>query len=198
MRQIHLVPCQVKTRRIIDFHGGHKRISRNGIRIEKDDYGILHDYILVRKQKSIVKNFRDLIVRDANLDDCIFENCYEITIEGGKINNCIFRNIKSIIFEEVEITNTKFEDMTDEGFALMVQMRDSSIRDSCFKNITITNGGYLCEGYGDCLIRDCIFENIEVEDSMEEIFYSCKLHPYLYKGEEYDMVDRESCKGLKQ
>ena len=190
--------CQMKTQHIIDFHDGQNRISQNGIRIEKDDYDIITDYILVRHQHCIIRNFPDLIIRDANLDGCIFENCDEIEIDGGRIDHCIFRNIKTLFLAGVEIANSKFEDMSDEGFALMVQMQSSSISDSEFRNISLKKGGYLCQGDGDCSIRNCTFEDIEVADDAQELFCCSKrVHPYLCRVQEYDMVDRASCKGLK-
>ena len=181
---------------IIDWNDGPEVFLKNGISVTE---------IFSRKvwnldvqSNCVVRNFPSLEVNNAHLTNCVFENCGDITIEQGTAVGCTFSKVNTIYFEHAKVYDSLFQNLRCDSGGLIISMEDSEISGSKFKNIYLEDDNYLADGVGDCLIEKCTFYAVETERKDGELFTCQKTVGSLFKNTvEYDMVDRHSCRFLK-
>ena len=179
----------------IDWNDGREAILKNGVTVT-DIFGT-EEWTPESQNRCFLRNFPAITVKDAYLSDCVFVDCGQITIEDGSVERCVFVNVDILFLENAEVTDSAFRDLHCDHGGFIISMEDSTISGCRFTEVHLTNGTYLADGVGDCIVERCAFKRISTDREDRAIFTCEDIKGKLIRRKhKYDMVDRASCTGL--
>lgn len=120
----------------------------------------------------------DILIDDATVEDCVFDNFEMISPTCTTMSNCIIANI-----------------VCDKE--CVINMEDGELTNISFENIELRNGSYLIDGYGNPWVEKSVFANIRTSREDHKIFHMEETRGKIFKKKvEFSFVDEESCCGL--
>ena len=187
---------ELQDRTVIDWKDGREKILNNGMSVQKTFSE--EEWVLERQEHCLVRNFPKVIVKDASLNDCIFENCDTVELMDGTATKCVFAGGGAVWMNSVKMSDCNFQGMHGRTGSSIVDMDDSSISGCSFSDIQIVDDNYLIDGIGDCTVEKCSFERVRSEREDGELFFCQEFVGKLVRRlRECAMVDWSSCTGLE-
>ena len=126
-----------------------------------------------------------------------FLNCGEILVYDAAVEDCIFDNFRIMFPTNVEMSNCIISNITcEEDWA--ISMEDGEFSNISFENIDLKNDSYLIEGYGSPWVGDSVFVNVRTSREDYELFHMEETKGKIFKKKvEYSFVDEDTCSGLE-
>jgi len=186
---------EVSGRTIIDWNDGREKLLANGVSVQKT-FGE-EEWVLERQEKCLVRNFPRIVVKNAHLIDCMFENCDTVKLEEGTAVRCVFSKDRTIWLDDMKVYDCEFRDLHTSEKGSIIDMEDSTVSGCHFCDIRVEDDNYLIDGIGDCTVEKCDFERVRSRRGDGALFFCQEFVGKLFRRlREYDMVDRDSCSGL--
>ena len=180
----------------IDWNDGREAVLKNGVTVT-DIFGT-EEWSLEAQDHCFIRNFPTVTVKNAHLSDCVFVECGQITIEEGTATRCVFANVATLFLDDVKVYDSDFRDLQCDHGEFIISMEDSTVSGCRFNEVHLTNGTYLADGVGDCLVEKSSFKNVSTDREDRTIFICEESKGKIIRRKrKYDMVDRASCTGLE-